>query len=67
MQRIAWTRDKPNTLLIEDDDGSTEVTLEARASVGETAVALEAHRAALQDKATDETVVVRRRGGAVRG
>lgn len=64
MQRIAWTKDKPNALLIEDSNGATEVTLRDRASIGAPDAALEAHSAALEDRATgDASVVVRERRG----
>lgn len=60
MRRIAWTKDKPNALLIEDSAGSTEVALRDKASVGDADAALDAHSAALEGRATgDVTVVVR--------
>lgn len=60
--QIQWSRDRPNVLIVDDDQGRTEVTSLERAAAGKADAARRAHAAALRGQKADREVKVERVG-----
>lgn len=58
MRKVAWSKDRPEIVEVEDEVGKTEITLLRNERFGDLALIEEAHRKALANEASDGRRVI---------